>query len=181
MNSYDYESVLTFWFKELDPSDWFASDSELDKTIEKRFGDMLTAAKNGELVFWRKNMRGRLAEIIVLDQFARNIYREDGRAFEGDTVALVLAQEAALMKEKENLSVEERSFLYMPFMHSESLVIQETFSLTYFKEPGLEKRYRYAKEHHDTIKAFGRFPYRNKALGRITTAEEQTYLEKAKS
>ncbi|BCA87027.1 membrane protein [Enterococcus saigonensis] len=177
MSDYEYKTVLTFWFEELSPQDWFSANSEVDDKIKHRFGEFLLAAKKGELYNWRKSMQGRLAEIIVLDQFSRNIYRNDSRAFEGDLAALVLAQEAVKLEEKAVLTTLERSFLYMPFMHSESRYIQEQYAMVYFKEPGLEKRYRYAKEHYETIKKFGRFPYRNHALGRRSTPEEKAYLK----
>lgn len=176
MVHYNYEEVLSFWFDELQPSEWFNSTERLDNKIRVLFERILVAAKKGELFYWRTSIRGRLAEIIVLDQFSRNIYRNDSRAYEGDSIALVLAQEAVMMKEKEELSIEEKSFIYMPFMHSESLFIQENYSMVYFKESGLEKRYFYAKEHYETIKRFGRFPYRNNVLDRISTLEEIEYL-----
>lgn len=177
MLHYKYDVVLDFWFEELSPQDWFVATPELDNKISNRFGELLLAAKKGELFYWRETIRGRLAEIIVLDQFSRNIYRNDPRAFEGDLAALILAQEAVELKEKDELSVMERSFLYMPFMHSESLFIQEKYAMVYFKEAGLEKRYGYAKEHCDTIEKFGRFPYRNNILGRLSTPEERDYLK----
>lgn len=174
----EYEEVLVFWFDELQPNDWFSGSPEIDAQIRQRFGEKLVAAKKGELFPWRKTIRGRLAEIIVLDQFSRNSYRNDPRAYDGDAIAVTLAQEAVVMEEKVTLNSQERSFLYMPFMHSESLIVQEKQSMVYFKEPGLEKRYRYAQEHYQTIKKFGRFPYRNKVLGRKSTQQELIYLKK---
>lgn len=172
-----YNEILDFWFEELEPADWFKSDSALDRSIEKRFGETLKKASKGELYKWRESIKGRLAEIILLDQFSRNIYRGRKGAFDLDNMALVLAQEAVKDENADTLSDIELSFLYMPFMHSESLKIQEEFSMKLFTKKGLEKRYRYAKEHYQTIKKFGRFPYRNKVLNRKSTVEELNYLK----
>lgn len=174
-----FEEILYFWFEELNKEDWFKLDSELDNLITERFERILQNAKDGELHYWRKTIRGRLAEIIVLDQFSRNIYRNSIESFSSDGMALILAQEALKIKDKDKLTAAERSFLYMPFMHSESLYIQENFSIKLFSEKGLEKRYKYAKEHYKTIKKFGRFPYRNKVLDRESTPEELSYLQQS--
>lgn len=176
MVEYQLEDVLHFWFVELTNKDWFSSNQELDALIKKRFKEILSKAKAGELYSWRTSIRGRLAEIIVLDQFSRNIYRNNARAFSSDDMALTLAQEALKTGEVKFLTKQEVSFLYMPFMHSESLLIQEKFSMNLFAEEGLEKRYKYAKEHYETIKKFGRFPYRNNVLNRTSTSQEIEYL-----
>lgn len=175
-----YQEVLEFWFQELTPEDWFQGGQDLDHVIRERFCDTLKQARAGELVSWRETIQGRLAEIIVLDQFSRNIFRNQAEAFDSDGMALILAQEAVKDGDQYDLSDSERSFLYMPFMHSESLYIQEEFAMKYFKEEGLETNLPFAKEHYQTIKDFGRFPYRNQALGRETTPEEQVYLDERK-
>lgn len=131
-----FEDVLTFWF-ELEPSLWFASTAELDQTISQRFGLLLQQAKACELADWRMHPLGRLAEIVVLDQFSRNIYRGKPEAFAQDAQALALAQEAIAHGANEKLQPNARAFLYMPFMHSESLLIQK-ISLSLFAEQGLE-------------------------------------------
>lgn len=166
--------IITYWFEELEPADWFKNDPELDKAMKDRFEAIYLAATRGELAHWRKTIEGRLAEIILLDQFSRNFYRNDPRAFSQDTVALVLAQEALPMAEQ--LPIVQQGFLYMPFMHSESLVIHEQ-ALKLFDRPGLEKRLNYEKMHYTIIKQFGRFPSRNKALGRTSTPEELAFLK----
>ncbi|MCO7150221.1 DUF924 domain-containing protein [Vagococcus lutrae] len=170
------QEVLDFWFKEITPSDWFKKDASLDEEIRQRFLKTLEQAKQGELFEWRNSIEGRLAEIIVLDQFSRNIYRNDHRAFAQDSLALILAQEAVYGEERMKLSAAERSFLYMPFMHSESLKIHET-ALKFFSEPGLEKRLKYENMHLDILKKFGRYPHRNALLGRKSTDEEIIFLQ----
>ena len=105
------QEVLQFWFKELEPKDWFIKSDALDEEINRRFSKIHQAAIAGELSHWRNTIQGRLAEIIVLDQFSRNLYRNDARAFLYDGMALVLAQEA--LPYSEELTVIERSFLYM--------------------------------------------------------------------
>lgn len=111
------QEVLEFWFKECAPSDWFKKSEEFDEEIRTRFLPAYEAIVSGETVHWRKTPRGRLAEIIVLDQFSRNMFREDAKAFAADSLALILAQEA--LPYWKELTVEEQGFLVMPFMHSE--------------------------------------------------------------
>lgn len=171
------QEVLNFWFEELTPEQWFQGTAALDQEIRVRFKDTLDKARAGELADWRETIEGRLAEIIVLDQFSRNIYRDQGEAFDSDDMALALAQEAVRYNKQYDLSPEKRAFIYMPFMHSESLFVQENYSLHYFKEEGLEQNWPFAESHHETIKTFGRFPYRNEALNRETTSNEQAYLD----
>src|SRR5690606_4188728 len=107
-------TILNFWFKELKPEQWFTKDKKLDNEIGNRFGDIHESASKCELFSWRTNIKGRLAEIIILDQFSRNIYRGDPRAFAQDPLALALSQEAILIPEHKNLSSEENLFLYLP-------------------------------------------------------------------
>lgn len=134
----------------------------------------------GEKASWRETIQGRLAEILVLDQFSRNLFREDGQAFAYDGMALVLAQEAIAKKELGELTVEERSFVYMPFMHSESLVIHQQ-ALTLFSEPGMENNLDFEKRHYEIIKRFGRYPHRNTVLNRSSTQKELIFLKEPNS
>ncbi len=120
-----YQDVLEFWFDELTPKDWFTGGEELDTLIESRFAELHKAVIQGELFEWRQNAEGRLAEIIVLDQFSRNIGRNNLAAFTADPMALALAQEAVAGGFDHQLSQQQKSFLYMPYMHSESLLIHE--------------------------------------------------------
>jgi uncharacterized protein (DUF924 family) len=167
--------ILSFWFSDTSRPKWFATDPSFDAAVSARYGAVLQAAKRGELFQWRETIRGRLAEIIVLDQFSRNIHRGAATAFECDAQALVLAQEAVRDQTRLELTPDEKAFLYMPFMHSESLVIHEQ-GLKLFSEVGLEWHLPYEEEHRRVIQRFGRFPHRNAILGRASTAEEDLYL-----
>jgi len=173
MNS---EDILNFWFDELSSENWFSQNDEIDKTISLRFGSYYQGAVAGELYTWRQSVRGRLAEIIVLDQFARNLFRGDGRAFAGDSIALVLAQEAVNLALDQQLPAIERAFLYMPYMHSESLVIHEQ-AIQLFDQPGLENNLDFELQHKAIIDRFGRYPHRNSLLGRESTPAERAFLE----
>ncbi|MDA0790669.1 MAG: DUF924 domain-containing protein [Proteobacteria bacterium] len=170
-----YTDVLTFWFDELTPGDWYRKDPQLDQVIRQRFGPLNRSAASAECFHWRKTIHGRLAEIIVLDQFSRNLFRGRPEAFASDGMALVLAQEARRSGETSRLIPEELAFLYMPFMHSESLLIHEV-ALTLFGEPGLERNLEFELRHKAIIERFGRYPHRNAALGRENTAEESEFL-----
>ena len=170
------QPILDFWFKELTPKQWFAKSDELDNTIAKRFSDTLKAAKKGELWHWRETPHGRLAEVIVLDQFSRNIYRSSSRAFGQDVIALVLAQEAVEKGADKSLDASEKAFLYMPYMHSESALIHDE-AMRLFSQPGLENNYKFEVRHKEIIDRFGRYPHRNRVLGRQSTPEEEGFLK----
>jgi len=167
--------ILDFWSSETSGPKWFAKEPSFDAVVSARYGAVLQDAKRGELFQWRETIRGRLAEIIVLDQFSRNIHRGTAAAFECDAQALVLAQEAVRDATRFELTPDERAFLYMPFMHSESLVIHEE-GLKLFSEVGLESHLAYEEEHRRVIQRFGRYPHRNAILGRASTADEDLYL-----
>ena len=167
--------ILSFWFSDKSRPKWFVKDPSFDAVVSARYGAVLQAAKRGELFRWRENIRGRLAEIIVLDQFSRNIHRGTATAFESDAQALVLAQEAVRDESRFELTPDEKAFLYMPFMHSESSVIHEE-AMKLFSEVGLESYLDYEEKHRRVIQRFGRFPHRNAILGRASTAEEGLYL-----
>lgn len=170
------DHILHYWFDELQPRDWWRKDAELDRAIARRFGDTHQAAARGELFAWRDHPRGRLAEIIVLDQFSRQIHRDTPDAYACDGMALVLAQEALRAGADQALQGAERAFLYMPFMHAESLAMQD-ISVRLFDQPGLEGNLRFALAHRDIIVRFGRYPHRNAVLGRASTAEELDFLQ----
>ncbi len=172
----DAEAVLRFWFVELEPRDWWRKDPELDQRIASRFGALLETAASGALAAWRGTARGRLAEIIVLDQFTRNIHRGSAEAFANDALALRLAEEAVATGAALELLVEERRFVYMPYMHSESAAVHET-AMRLFATPGLEKNLDFERRHKAVIDRFGRFPHRNALLGRESTAEEIEFLK----
>lgn len=171
-----YTEVLNFWFEELNPKDQFAKNDQVDQTIRERFLPTVEAALRGELFAWRENGLGRLAEIIVLDQFPRNVFRNSPRSFAGDPIALTLAQEAVRLKVDQTLETRQRAFLYMPYMHSESALMHE-IALKLFNQPGLEENFRFEKLHKKIIDQFGRFPHRNQLLGRNSTPEEIEFLK----
>lgn len=168
--------IIHFWFKDLTPEDWFAQSVATDSLIKTRFGSLLEEAKKGELFSWRESALGRLAEIIILDQFSRNIYRNTPQAFEADPMALVLAQEMVKQGHDKELSVEMKAFAYMPYMHSESKIIHEE-AMKLFSIQGLEYNLKFEIEHKEIIDRFGRYPHRNKTLGRDSTESELDFLK----
>ncbi len=170
------EDILYFWFTEAGPEAWWKKSATFDSLIRRKFGDVHGAAHAGELSHWRNRIDGRLAEIIVLDQFSRNIYRDDACAFASDSLALALSQEAVALNMHENWSVDKKSFLYMPFMHSESKAIHMQ-AVQLFSEPGLEDNLKFEHAHKAIIDRFGRYPHRNAILGRQSTPEEITFLQ----
>jgi uncharacterized protein (DUF924 family) len=172
--------VLHFWFDEATPEQLFEKDAAFDAEIRARFGETHREAAHGELAAWRDTPEGRLAEIIVLDQFSRNLFRDDARAFATDGMALVLAQEAIRAGADRAIPAARLAFLYMPFMHSESRTIHiEAERL--FRQPGLELNYQFELKHKAIIDRFGRYPHRNRVLGRASTPEELAFLEQPDS
>lgn len=168
--------VLAFWFDESSPKQWFARDDAFDAAIRARFAPLHAAAARGELWRWRADAPGRLAEIIVLDQFSRNLHRGSGLAFAQDTVALVLAQELVAQGLDQHLPAVQRAFAYLPYMHSESLAVQQE-SLRLYVALAAPENLRFARAHAEIIERFGRYPHRNAALGRASTPEEQAFLQ----
>lgn len=171
-----YKSILEFWFEDIDPKMWWASSPDFDEDIRVKFLPTHEKAVRGELYSWRTNPKGRLAEIIVLDQFSRNIFRNSPQAFSNDVVALVLAQEAIACNAHLHLNAIERSFLYLPFMHSESRLIHEAAEKLYL-DNGLQSNYEFELKHKAIIDRFGRYPHRNEILGRTSTGEEIEFLK----
>ncbi len=175
-----FDDVITFWFEETTSKRRFAADPSFDAEVAGRFNAVLEAAERCELYPWRSEPEGRLAEIIVLDQFSRNIRRGGAGAFANDALALALAQEAIAGGADAALPAARAAFVYMPFMHSESAVIQ-ALSVALFTARGLEDNISFAHRHKDIIDRFGRFPHRNAALGRASTEDEVTFLQTAGS
>jgi uncharacterized protein (DUF924 family) len=169
------QSVLQFWFHEITPAQWWKVDPVFDQLIAERFGDIHAQAVRAELFGWRNTPQGRLAEVIVLDQFSRNIHRGTRRAFEADTLALALAQEAVASNADAALAQDERNFLYMPFMHSESKQIHSVAE-PFFKANTPESIYNFELRHKAIIDRFGRYPHRNIIMGRTSTPEELAFL-----
>ncbi|MFP7607480.1 DUF924 family protein [Serratia quinivorans] len=170
-----HRQVLDFWFDEIEPALWFKKDDEFDRLLHTRFGQIWQAAAAGELAHWRETIEGRLAEVIVLDQFSRNLFRGTPRSFASDCVALVLAQEAIRSGQCEQLSKEQRGFLYLPFMHSESALIHQQ-ALALYTELDNGDQLEFELRHKAIIDRFGRYPHRNAILGRVSTAEEEAFL-----
>ena len=175
-----YQDVLSFWFNEIEESQWWVKDPAFDNYIMERFGDLHAKASQCELYEWRTNSKGRLAEIIILDQFSRNIYRDSPFSFANDQLALALSQEAIANHSNLELSPKENSFLYMPFMHSESLVIHE-LAVKLYQENGIKSNYDFELKHKAIIEKFGRYPHRNILLGRKSTTEEIEFLKQPES
>ena len=169
------QSILHFWFEELTAKQHFVKDAALDETIRTRFGDTLEAATRCELFAWRVTPEGRLAEIVVLDQFPRNVYRDTPRAFAQDALALVLAQELVASTQDSSLPTAQRVFAYMPYMHSESALVHAQ-AVALFSQPGMEYNLDYELRHKAIIDRFGRYPHRNAMLGRTSSAEELAFL-----
>jgi len=170
------EDVLQFWFVDHGREDWFGGKPEFDAALAEAFADTHGRVAKGEAWQWRMTPKGRLAEIIVLDQFSRQLHRGTPRAFAQDAMALTLAQEVLLLGLDEGFAVHEMMFLLLPFMHSESAVIQAE-SMRLHEKLGIAEGIDFASKHRDAVERFGRFPFRNKALGRESTREELAYLE----
>jgi uncharacterized protein (DUF924 family) len=169
------EEVLKFWFEEIDPAQWFASDPAFDAEIRQRFLRLLQDTAEGEQYAWRASARGRLAEIIVLDQLSRNVHRSTPQAFAQDPMALVLAQEAVAAGLHRGLVPVERAFLLMPYMHSESRLIHVQAEAL-FREFAPLENYKAELRHRVIIERFGRYPHRNEVLGRTSSVEELEFL-----
>lgn len=171
-----YEEVLQFWFEEIKPRSWWNASARLDALIRKRFQALHRQTVQTGLPTWRSSARGRLAEIIVLDQFSRNMYRGTPQAFAHDPMALRLAQEAVSEAAHKILSKPECSFLLMPYMHSECQTIHAQ-ATTLFREFATAGSYRAELKHKNIIARFGRYPHRNKILDRASTADELEFLK----
>lgn len=172
----DPDLVLQFWFEHTQPAAWWRKDPDFDTLIRQRFGALHAQAARCELQGWRDTPAGRLAEVIVLDQFSRNLWRDSPLAFAQDAQALALAQEAVRAQADEALLPVQRSFLYMPFMHSESALIHQQ-SLALFSRLDIGANLDSARRHRDIILRFGRYPHRNVALGRVSTPQELLFLQ----
>jgi uncharacterized protein (DUF924 family) len=175
----DVLAVLDFWFRDLAPRQWFAVSAKLDGAIRRRFGALVDGAIEGEHDTWSATPRGRLALILLLDQFTRNISRGAPGAFAGDAKAQGLVLEGLAAGMDQPLNLAERHFFYMPLMHAEDLELQ-ALSVEKFTDIEREAKslVRHARDHAATVKRFGRFPRRNEALGRPSTPEERAFLDR---
>jgi len=177
--------VLNFWFASDAEPHWYERNDAFDAAIGERFGDTLQAALRGDLDDWADTPEGWLALLIVRDQFSRNLYRNDARAWSGDPGTQVLALKGIARGHDQQLTPMQRVFAYMPLEHAESPVLPKhcvhLFEGLVASQPAAERpRYQnfldYARRHHDVIEQFGRFPHRNAVLGRVDTSAEQAYL-----
>jgi uncharacterized protein (DUF924 family) len=171
-------AVLSFWFEELRPEDWFERSDLVDERIRTRFGHLHSALAQAAPSMSFDDPRTALAAIIVFDQFPRNMFRGAPKAFATDSLALFIARHALEQEYDAAVPEQWRHFFYMPFMHSETAADQEHCVALFSALPG--DSVKYAVEHRDIIARFGRFPHRNQVLGRKTTASEQAFLSEHK-
>lgn len=176
----NYQEILDFWFDSKSQMYWFTQNDAFDAQIEARFKGVHHQAAQAELWSWRGNAEERLAEIIVLDQLSRNLYRNSALAFAQDGLALALAQEAITRHLDAALPATQRRFLYMPFMHSESKQMHQ-YALKWFENLADPISLDFEKRHQVIIERFGRYPHRNHVLGRQSTAEELDFLTQPNS
>jgi len=185
------QDILQFWFGELDQAGmcteaierrWFVKDAQLDQQISQQFGALVEQAINGDLDWWARSNDGLIALVLLLDQFTRNIFRDKPQAFSGDQRALACVREAVAAGRDKQLPRIHRVFLYIPYEHSEDLAAQnEGVALlellaTECSDPRIERFLDYAVAHRDIIARFGRFPHRNRILGRDSNQQEQEHL-----
>jgi len=188
----DARAVLDFWFDKNNEAYWFEQNDRFDKQIQDKFGDIWEAAKQGECVTWRiaessldgnssiTALAGRLAEIIVLDQFSRNLCRGQASAFAQDGMALALAQEAIQQPYFDTLPMQWRRFIIIPFMHSESAMIHKRY-LPLFEQLDDANTLDFEHRHKQIIDQFGRYPHRNEVLNRDSTEDEKNFLKQPNS
>lgn len=176
----NYQEILDFWFDPKNQNWWFSQNDAFDALIEEKFKTIHQQAAHTELWSWRSSAEGRLAEIIVLDQLSRNLYRNSPLAFAQDALALALAQEAITLQLDAALPPIQRSFLYMPFMHSESKLIHQ-YALKLFENLGNPINLDFEQRHKVIIDRFGRYPHRNQVLGRNSSQEELDFLTQPNS
>jgi len=167
--------VLSFWFRECDPSDWFIKSEAFDATVRSRFGPCVQDALDGGLRSWTDSADGCLALILVLDQFTRNMFRGSARAFAGDERALSLSQRCVEEGHIDNPDPAKRQFMLMPMMHSEDLSVHER-ALPLFERWTDARVLDYELKHREIIARFGRYPHRNVTLGRVSTPDELEFL-----
>ncbi len=173
------DDVLSFWLDEVEPKDWYTVSDTLDATIRERFAEAWQGAREGGNGLWLTYPNGALAYIILVDQFSRNMFRGSGEAFATDKHGVAAAKVAIHRKWDLRVAEPARQFFYLPLMHAENLCDQERcVRLICERMPeGRENSLLHARAHREVIRQFGRFPYRNAALGRASTESERAYLE----
>lgn len=167
--------VLDFWFRELQPKDWFAKDDVMDAEIERRFAPLHRQLSKEPTESLLTSPDQGLAAILVLDQFSRNLFRGEPASFASDPQCLALARAMVAKAWDQNIPQDRRVFVYLPFEHSEDLTDQNT-AVSLIETLGDEQFTRYANAHREVIARFGRFPHRNAILGRVSTPQEVAYL-----
>jgi uncharacterized protein (DUF924 family) len=181
------DEVLDFWFGAPGSAErgrlrefWFRKRDATDRDIAQRFGPLIEQALRGELEAWAAQPEGALAQVLLLDQFTRNVFRDTPRAFAGDARALRAATAMVGARQDEALPPEQRAFVYLPFEHAEGLAMQDEavrlFTRLADEAPALTDMLAYAHKHRDVVLRFGRFPHRNEVLGRQSTSAETDFL-----
>ncbi len=176
----EWSAILDFWLVQVGADKWFSRDDALDEQIGIKFLAVHKKAVMGALKSWRGTPLGCLGEIILLDQFSRNLYRDDQRAFASDSQAREILALALARGFDTGMSADEKRFLYMPLQHSENAADQAR-SVELFRTLEEDKTFEYTLRHQEIITRFGRFPHRNAALGRNSTAEETAFLQQPNS
>jgi uncharacterized protein (DUF924 family) len=169
------DGIVSFW-RAAGPDRWFNKNANFDEEIRQRFLETYEAAAAGQLTDWEQSAQGALALLILLDQFPRNMFRGEARAFATDPLARAVAASAIVRGFDSQVPTEMRGFFYLPFQHSEDLADQER-GIAFYKAIGDLENLKWAELHADIIRRFGRFPHRNSVLGRTTTPEEQAFLD----
>lgn len=168
------EEILTFWFQELDPKDWWRKSGAVDRLCRSRFFKLWEEQKSKTADDFLSSPETALASVILFDQFPRNMFRDSADAFSTDHLARQIAEKAVDLEIDQQLPEDQRAFLYMPFMHAEDIQLQNK-SVALFTKLGSNQKF--ANEHRDAIARFGRFPHRNEVLGRQARAEEQAAID----
>jgi len=170
------ETLLDFWYSERVRKLWFVATPELDAEIKQRFESLWEKASAGALAHWTDTAQGTLALVILLDQLPLNMFRNEAKSFQTETMAVQLSKQAIDRQLDVQLPQDRQAFLYMPLMHSENLADQ-TLAVTLFERAGLTSNLRFAKHHREIIRQYGRFPHRNAILQRQSTPQELAYLD----
>jgi len=170
-----YQDLIDFWFSEDSSKHWFNSTQAFDQALIDSYETTWVEAEQGRLDHWQQSATGSLALVILLDQFPLNMFRGQAKSFSTESQSRDVAREAIDKGFDQELPSSQVSFLYMPFMHSEDLDDQ-ALGVELFKKPGLESNYRFARHHYNIVERFGRFPHRNKILGRESSEAEVEYL-----
>ncbi len=168
--------IITFWQDEVGPAGWYIIDPALDQKIRDRYIDFWHDVRAGEYDDWAGNPEGSLAMLIAIDQFPRNMFRGSGDSFATDSKARCIAKRAIFASYDQKIPEPMRQFFYLPLMHSEVLADQDTCMRMFKLNMSGEDRFLHPRAHREVIRKFGRFPYRNKAMGRLSTSAEKDYI-----